>query len=471
MPRLLITLFAFFIFLGFIILQSSLDSTNGVTFTILSANDPPQASAVPPSGLYIAPQNVVLSSKTTGASIYYTLDGSAPTWPPNGSTQTYISPIAVASSTTIRYFARDSAGNKGAEYRTVYAIDTAKPETGAFPPAGTYGSAIQVSLKTSKPGSIYFTQDGSDPVYPPVPNGSTKVYLGAINIASSGTLKFFTRDLAGNLEQIKSQSYIIDSSALVVTATPPGGLYNSPRSVVLAATKGAAIYYTLDGSTPTYPMGITTKLYSAPITISSAANIKYFARDISGNSTPVASESYTFDTVAPSITSYFPTSGAIDMPLDTVITIDFNKPLAASSVPPPSKMLKIGNRYIPASGALDAGGKRLTIIPTASLTYGTTYSIEVKGVTDPAGNALPTFSINFATVGQNTPTTTTTAPVVTTTAAPVVTTTAVSTTTTTTLPYSASFTISSTSTTAIATAAPDVFKLAPATTSGYSATI
>ena len=58
----------------------------------------------PPSGTYVDPQSIVISTSTTGATIYYTTDGSTPTT----SSSVYSSPINVASTTTIRAIATKS---------------------------------------------------------------------------------------------------------------------------------------------------------------------------------------------------------------------------------------------------------------------------------------------------------------------------------------------------------------------------
>jgi hypothetical protein len=56
--------------------------------------------------------------------------------------------------------------------------------------------------------------------------------------------------------------------------TPPGGTYDSSQSVVITeATRGAAIYYTLDGTVPT----TASKVYTIPIPVTATETIKTLA--------------------------------------------------------------------------------------------------------------------------------------------------------------------------------------------------
>ena len=103
--------------------------------------------------------------------------------------------------TVIEYF-YDKTGNL--IYRG--APDTTPPTTTANPPGGTYGSAQTVTL-TCSDGSgvgcenIYYTTDGS----------TWQVYTSPINISINTTLSFYSIDLAGNTEQVKTQTYTIDT--------------------------------------------------------------------------------------------------------------------------------------------------------------------------------------------------------------------------------------------------------------------
>ncbi|MBI4567194.1 MAG: chitobiase/beta-hexosaminidase C-terminal domain-containing protein [Planctomycetes bacterium] len=120
---------------------------------------------------------------------------------------------------------------------------------------------------------------------------ASAVYSSPITLSATGTLKFFAVDVAGNVETVKSQLYVLgpaDSTAPVTTATPAGGLFNAAQNVTLAANEASTIRYTLDGSTPT----TASTIYSSPIAISSTTTLKFFATDAAGNVETVRTENY-----------------------------------------------------------------------------------------------------------------------------------------------------------------------------------
>ncbi|MFA4817333.1 MAG: M4 family metallopeptidase [Parcubacteria group bacterium] len=73
-------------------------------------------------------------------------------------------------------------------------------------------------------------------------------------------------------------------------ASPAGGTYSSEQTVTLSsATSGAAIYYTIDGNTPT----ISSTLYTGAITVSTSQTIKAIAVKSVMIDSDVMSETYT----------------------------------------------------------------------------------------------------------------------------------------------------------------------------------
>ena len=110
-----------------------------------------------------------------------------------------------------------------------------------------------------------------------------------------GTVIEYTYDKTGNrLEKAISYS---DTTPPTTTASPPGGTNNTAQSVTLTCNDGTGsgcdkIYYTTDGNDPT----TSSTVYSSPINISVTATLKFFAKDLAGNSEAIKTETYTIST-------------------------------------------------------------------------------------------------------------------------------------------------------------------------------
>ena len=96
----------------------------------------------------------------------------------------------------------DDAGNRVAEAIRPPPITTASPLGGAYKPP------LSITLICNDPqgpgcGRIYYTTDGT------TPTTSSKVYSSPIAISAATTLKFFSQDLEGMAERVKSQTYVL----------------------------------------------------------------------------------------------------------------------------------------------------------------------------------------------------------------------------------------------------------------------
>ena len=94
--------------------------------------------------------------------------------------------------------------------------------------------------------------------------------------------------LGNNIAAFISNFTTLDIKAPTVSATPAGGDYYAPKSVVLAASEISKIYYTLDGTDPT----ASSTLYSGAIGIGTSKTLKFRAIDEAGNPSTINTENY-----------------------------------------------------------------------------------------------------------------------------------------------------------------------------------
>ena len=184
-------------------------AATGMSLAFTVDNTAPVSTATPAGGLFNANQSVTLSAPGSTA-IYYTTDGSAPT----SASTAYTAAIPITADTTLKFFAKDEAGNEEAVKTEVYTIDKTAPVTTASPAGGTYTSEQSVTLTADETAAIYYTTDGS------TPTSASTAYSAAIPITADTTLKFFAKDEAGNEEAVKTEVYVIDTEgpgAVVVT--------------------------------------------------------------------------------------------------------------------------------------------------------------------------------------------------------------------------------------------------------------
>ena len=121
---------------------------------------------------------------------------------------------------TVIEYTYDNAGNRLETKAQV--ADTTPPTTTASPPGGIYNTAQSVTL-TCNDGTgsgcdkIYYTTDGT------IPTISSSIYSSPIDISATATLQFFAKDLAGNSEAVKAETYTISTNMVTVQLKDSAG--------------------------------------------------------------------------------------------------------------------------------------------------------------------------------------------------------------------------------------------------------
>ncbi|MEI6833390.1 MAG: chitobiase/beta-hexosaminidase C-terminal domain-containing protein, partial [bacterium] len=239
------------------------------------------------NGIYTAAQAITLKSSTSGATIYYTTDGSTP----SASSSLYVSPFLVQVSQTIKAIAVKSGYQNSNVGTFSYAI-TGTVQAASFSiAAGGYGPAQSVTLSSATPGAIiYYTTNGD------TPTRSSTLYSGAITVSSSQTLKVFAVLDGWADSQVSSAQYTINGQVAAPALSIASGTYTSQQSLTLStATSGALIYYTTNGNTPS----ASSTLYSGAISVGSSMTIKVIAVKSGYSNSNVSMGEYTLNIPLP----------------------------------------------------------------------------------------------------------------------------------------------------------------------------
>ena len=234
---------------------------------------------------------MTISDATSGATIYYTTNGTTPT---TSSTE-YSGPVTVSSTETLQAIAVASGDGNSAVASAAYTITTSLPAAATptfLPAAGAYTSAQSVVLSDSTTGAtIYYTTNGTTPT----------TVLDQVHRPDYGE---FDGDFAGDrgshglCQQRGRISCLhhcsVPSHGADAGFSPAAGTYNSAQSVSISdATPGATIYYTTNGTTPTS----SSTAYSGPITVSSTETLQAIA--ITTGDSAIASAAYTITSPQP----------------------------------------------------------------------------------------------------------------------------------------------------------------------------
>src|SRR6266702_1159934 len=115
----------------------------------------------PGGGTYTGSVTVSISDATSGATIYYTTDGSTPTT----SSAVYTGALTFTQTTTLKAMAAASGMTNSGVASATYTIQQQQVATPTFSPGGgTYTGSVTVSISDATSGAtIYYTTDGSTP--------------------------------------------------------------------------------------------------------------------------------------------------------------------------------------------------------------------------------------------------------------------------------------------------------------------
>ena len=221
------------------------------------------------SGVYTGAQMVTIKDATSGAVIYYTTDGTAPTI---SSTMYTGGIITVSSTETLEAIASATNYSQSALARATYAIMPQTAEPLLIPGTGTYTGPQMIQIMDTTPGAtIFYTTDGTNPGKFSTP------YTTPIPVSSTTIVKAiaYATGYATSPEGAAKYTIVVAPPAAEPTFSPAGGSFSSAQSVTITdTTPGATIYYTTNGMPPTTS---STMYTGGLITVSSTETLEAIA--------------------------------------------------------------------------------------------------------------------------------------------------------------------------------------------------
>lgn len=231
-------------------------------------------------GYYDEAKGIELTTSTTDAQIYYTMDGSTP----NIKSKVYSAAIEISEDVTIKAVAMRTGYNPSNSFEARYTFN--KPKNPTFSIAsGTYEEGCGVSLSSSDTlgAVVYYTTDGRDPV------AHGRPYTSQIALEKNMTIKAYSRR-KGLSSSVVSAEYRVKVSA--PKASLSSGTYNSTQTIGFHTdSENAKIYYTTNGQAPT----TASKVYTSPIVIDCNTELKAMAVKEGLMSSDTVSYSYVID--------------------------------------------------------------------------------------------------------------------------------------------------------------------------------
>lgn len=194
--------------------------------------------------------------------------------------------------TTITY-TYDVNGNRLT--KTVILGDTTPPVTTANPPGNTYVGSFSVSLLGNETATIYYTIDGA------VPDINSTEYTDPIQITNTTTLRFFAVDSSGNIEDVKTETYVINSAPIIIGGPPSGTCNFSDFTVNIGGTGVVAYKYRLDDGLWSDEIGVTSPIQLSDLS-EGGYNLYVIGKDSIGNwqaEAEATTASWEIDIVAP----------------------------------------------------------------------------------------------------------------------------------------------------------------------------
>jgi streptogramin lyase len=294
--------------------------------------------------------DVLITTDTVGAKLFYTLDGSEPTI----NSTPYDKPFSFGTSSILKVKGFKDHYLPSQTVTATFKFTVSDP---VITPAGaTADNPVPVEISSATAGAqLYWTIDGSDPT----PANGT-LYTSKFTLGTNGVLKARAFKTGYTPSGVSSATFNLIAATPVIN--PAGATAYNPVTVTLGtATAGARLYWSIDGSDPT----IAHALYTAPFTLATNGTLKVVAIKDGFVDSPVVSADFHLSVAPPTVSPNGGTtinSVSISMSSDTTdaglrYTLDGSEPTESSA-------LYAGPLTLTTNATLKAAGFRNGFLPS-----------------------------------------------------------------------------------------------------------
>jgi hypothetical protein len=191
----------------------------------------------------------------------------------------------------IYFYAEDDFGNASAMDSIEYLIDTKPPVLTITPPQGTFREPVMLHVTANEHCQLFLLKKNGA--------GAGTKFNDSLLVTTAEELRIRAVDEAGNSSISKPFTYSIDTTSLIFSIDPVGGIYNRPLNISFNFKKDITIWYTFD---PLASQRWFTK-YTDPVKLPyGLSSIRYYAKSPSGFSSEIFNSRYIVDTIAPKLT-------------------------------------------------------------------------------------------------------------------------------------------------------------------------
>ena len=203
-------------------------------------------------------------------------------------TTTSYSTSVLQPGTTYYWEVHARSTNNYGSWSPIYKFTTLLPtaaKPSITPQGGAYATPQTVTITTATPnGTVYYTTNGS------VPSTSSTRYSAPIVIATSMTINAVATAAGFGMSPTSTASFTVATPATAPIFSPSPGTYSNSVNVTLSnSTPAAAMYYTVDGSTPT----TSSTKYTSAILVTTSRTVKAIAVAPGYAQSSVSTGSYT----------------------------------------------------------------------------------------------------------------------------------------------------------------------------------